>query len=75
MEQLFFAGKAYLKINSLVKTPLHEFMAVERSGLWAPDRNNDFGVESLKSVKGQENLLLKNPALKTSDFCHGELFL
>ena len=36
MEQLFFAGKAYLKINSLVKTPLHEFMAVERSGLWAP---------------------------------------
>ena len=36
MEQLFFAGKTYLKINSLVKTPLHEFMAVERSGLWAP---------------------------------------
>ena len=36
MEQLFFAGKAYLKINSLVKTPLHEFMAVERSALWAP---------------------------------------
>ena len=36
MEQLFFAGKAYLKINSLVKTPLHEFMAVECSGLWAP---------------------------------------
>ena len=36
MEQLFFAGKAYLKINSLVKTPLHEFMAVERSGLYAP---------------------------------------
>ena len=37
MEQLFFAGNAYLKINSLVKKPLHEFMAVERSGLWAPD--------------------------------------
>ena len=37
MEQLFFVGKAYLKINSLVKTPLHEFVAVERSGLWAPD--------------------------------------
>ena len=36
MEQLFFAGKAYLNLNSLVKTPLHEFMAVERSGLWAP---------------------------------------
>ena len=36
VEELFFAGKAYLKINSLVKTPLHEFMAVERSGLWAP---------------------------------------
>ena len=39
MEQLFFAGKAYLKINSLVKTPLHEFMAVERAGLWAPDKD------------------------------------
>ena len=39
MEQLFFAGKAYLKINSLVKTLLHEFTAVERSGLWAPDIN------------------------------------
>ena len=36
MEQSFFAGKAYLKINSLVKMPLHEFMAVERSGLLAP---------------------------------------
>ena len=35
-QQSFFAGKAYLKINSLVKTPLHEFMAVARSGLWAP---------------------------------------
>ena len=34
-----------------------------------------FGIESLKSLKGQENLLLKNPALKTSDFCHGEHFL
>ena len=40
MEQLFFAGKAYLKINSLVKTPLHDFMAVERFGLWAPGRTN-----------------------------------
>ena len=27
-----------------------------------------FGVESLKSLKGQENLLLKNPAKKMSDF-------
>ena len=36
MEQLFFAGKDYLKINSLVKTPLRELMVVERSGLWAP---------------------------------------
>ena len=36
MEQLFFAGNAYLKINSVVTTPLHEFIAVERSGLWAP---------------------------------------
>ena len=39
MEQLFFAGKDYLKINSLVKTPLHEFTAVERSGLWAPEQD------------------------------------
>ena len=36
MEQLFFVGKAYLKINSLAKTPLHEFRVVEGSGLWAP---------------------------------------
>ena len=35
-QQSFFAGKAYLKINSLVKTPLHEFMVVAHSGLWAP---------------------------------------
>ena len=35
-QQSFFAGKAYLKIKSLVKTPLHEFMAVVCSGLWAP---------------------------------------
>ena len=34
-----------------------------------------FGVESLKFLKGQENLLLKSPALKTFDFCHGEHFL
>ena len=34
-----------------------------------------FGVESLKSLKGQENLMLENPALKTSDFFHGENFL
>ena len=34
---VIYARKAYLKINSLVKTPLHEFMAVVRSGLWAPD--------------------------------------
>ena len=35
-QQSIFAGKPYLKINSLVKTPLPELMAVERSGLWAP---------------------------------------
>ena len=35
--QSFFAGKAYLKIDSLVKTPLHKFMAAARSGLWAPE--------------------------------------
>ena len=33
-----FAGKAYLKINLLVKTPLHRrSMEVRRSGLCAPD--------------------------------------
>ena len=36
-QQSFYAGKAYLKINSLVKMPLQEFMAVALSGLWAPD--------------------------------------
>ena len=35
-QQSFFAGKAYLKIDSLVKTPLHKFMAAARSRLWAP---------------------------------------
>ena len=35
---IFRENWAYLKINSLVKTPLHEFMAVARSGLWAPAR-------------------------------------
>ena len=34
-QQSFFAGKAYLKINSLVKMPLHEFMAVARSGFFS----------------------------------------
>ena len=35
-----FAGKAYLKIDLLVKTPLHRrSMEVRRSGLWAPDLN------------------------------------
>ena len=57
MEQLFFAGKAYLKINSLVKTPLHEFMAVERSGLWAPGRGH---VAESKTVK-------KNPSVAIGD--------
>ena len=33
-----FAGKGYLKINLLVKTPLHRRSTeVRRSGLWAPD--------------------------------------
>ena len=48
MEKLFSAGKAYLKINSLGKTPLHEFMAVERSGLWAPARHQ-YGISALLS--------------------------
>ena len=39
-QQSFVAGKAYLKIDSLVKTALHEFMAVARSGLWAPAKTN-----------------------------------
>ena len=46
MEQLFFAGKAYLKINSLVKTLLHEFKAVEHSGLWAPGVVSSIQVEA-----------------------------
>ena len=51
MEQLFFAGKAYLKINPLVKTLLHEFMAVERSGLWAPvDTNETISVYFVKQL-------------------------
>ena len=32
LETVIFAGKAYLKINLLVKTLLHEFMAVGRFG-------------------------------------------
>ena len=52
MEQLFFAGKAYLKINSLVKTPLHEFMVVECSGLWAPDVYRVAGM--IASIRGKE---------------------
>ena len=36
-QQSFFAGKPYLKINSLVKTPLQEFMTVARSGPSIPD--------------------------------------
>ena len=63
MEQLFFAGKAYLKINSLVKTPLHEFMAVERSGLWAPDSSETcvkqtslyLDSQTLQVARGHEN--------------------
>ena len=51
VEQLFSAGKAYLKINSLVKTPLHEFMAVERSGLWAPDQRHFAGGDGLSSFR------------------------
>ena len=34
-------GKAYLKINSLVKTPLHEITAVACFGLWAPDNGDN----------------------------------
>ena len=65
MEQLFFAGKAYLKINSLVKTPLHEFMAVERSGLWAPGCHEYLPVigENLDKTKKYcfpESTLLKS---------------
>ena len=54
MEELFSAGKAYLEINSLVKTSLHEFMAVERSRLWAPvmmqsQRQNEFRANLMYS--------------------------
>ena len=40
-QQSFFVGKAYLKINSLVKTSLHEITAVACSGLWAPDNGDN----------------------------------
>ena len=40
-QQSFFVGKAYLKINSLVKTPLHEITAVACSGLWVPDNGDN----------------------------------
>ena len=48
-QQSFFAGKTYLKIDSLVKTPLHEFMAVARSGLWAPD--NELYYEAIDNCR------------------------
>ena len=66
MEQLFFAGKAYLKINSLVKTPLHEFMAVERSGLWAPDLYNS-KIQVLKTTTDLESLISLAILLKSLD--------
>ena len=41
-----FAGKAYLKINLLVKTPLHRrSMEVRRSGLWAPAGEKSLGAK------------------------------
>ena len=58
MEQLFFAGKAYLKINSLVKTPLDEFMAVERSGLWPPDGLNFTFLSFKFIIKTAKNKIL-----------------
>ena len=63
-QQSFFAGKAYLKIDSLVKTLLHEFMAVARSGLSAPV-NFYFMVEDMKSHRN--NLPLK---VRCSDTNH-----
>ena len=47
-QQLFFARKPYLKINSLVKTLLHEFMAAARSGLWAPADSRKLQTLALK---------------------------
>ena len=71
MEQLFFVGKAYLKINSLVKTPLHEFMAVERSGLCCKLAKSSFG----RHVGGQEYALQHGGQYKSYYFvekskCH-----
>ena len=64
MEELFSAGKAYLKINSLVKTPLHEFMAVERSGLWAPGSSNS--IRRLSNDEGViDDRLGKKSTLRT----------
>ena len=63
MEQLFTEGKAYLKINSLVKTPLHEFMTVERSGLWAPDTERYTSATVLQAAMRNSSgkLLFKIP--------------
>ena len=74
MEQLFFAGRAYLKINSLVKTQLHEFMAVERSGLWAPGRKTSkcfktftFLLTLLSLINGQTGVSCRSTERKTQN--------
>ena len=66
MEQVFFAGKAYLKINSLVKKPLHEFMAVKLSGLCAPEGSYLYlrlaNVQTYQNVRtlGEVNCLVNH---------------
>ena len=57
-QQSFFAGKAYLKIDSLVKTPLHEFMAVARSGLWAPGLVVSFAAAQARVTQCPQHCML-----------------
>ena len=46
-----FTGKAYLKINLLVKTLLHRSsMEVRRSGFWAPVKRHALATPSLRSA-------------------------
>ena len=53
-------GKAYLKINLLVETPLHRrSMEVRRSGLWAPDIEQFFGPRVAN--RGRRNTSYQDP--------------
>ena len=61
-----FAGKAYLKIILLVKTPLHRRSTeVRRSGLWAPgppERKKIIGTNSILA-RGKSHMVPTDPLL------------